>query len=132
MIEVGEEGTVAAAATAVIMVAPIIITTVPAAADESASEERPPVDFVANLPFIFFLRDLQTGLLLFHGRLVNPSGENSTANKEPGKALSTEKKGKKKRSWRQKEEQATKADRSTFWQNSEIQLNHIHMWVESR
>ena len=75
MVEGDEEETVAAAATAVIMGAPIIIATVAAAADESASEERPPkLDFIANLPFIFFLRDLQTGLLLFQGRLVNPSG----------------------------------------------------------
>ena len=30
------------------------------------------VDFIADHPFLFFLRDLHTGLLLFHGRLANP------------------------------------------------------------
>ena len=30
------------------------------------------VDFIADHPFLFFLRDLHTGLLLFQGRLANP------------------------------------------------------------
>ena len=49
MIKVGEEGTEAAAAkVAVVNV------------------------FNANHPFVFFLRDLKTGTLLFQGRVVNP------------------------------------------------------------
>ena len=60
MIEVEEEGTVAAAAT----VYGIVGT--------SASREPVPIKFIANHPFLFFLRDLQTGLLLFQGRMVNP------------------------------------------------------------
>ena len=63
MIEVDEEGTVAAAATAVIM-----------SYDESDDEE-PKVQFIADHPFLFFLRDLQTGLLLFQGRVVNPKSK---------------------------------------------------------
>ena len=62
MLEVDEEGTIASAATAVIV-----------SHDEMAGP--PPVQFIADHPFLFFLRDLRTGLLLFQGRLVNPSGE---------------------------------------------------------
>ena len=41
---------------------------------ESAFDDEPPkIDFIANHPFIFFLRDLQTGLLLFQGRLSDPT-----------------------------------------------------------
>ena len=61
MIEVEEEGTVAAAATLVY-----------GNVGTSASREPKPIRFIANHPFLFFLRDLQTGLLLFQGRLVNP------------------------------------------------------------
>ena len=60
MIEVDEEGTVAAAATAIIM------------SSRSASLK---VKFIADHPFLFFLRDLQTGLLLFQGRVVNPKSK---------------------------------------------------------
>ena len=62
MIEVDEEGTVAAAATAVIM-------------SESEEYEEPKVQSIADHPFLFFLRDLQTGLLLFQGRVVNPKSK---------------------------------------------------------
>ena len=62
MIEVDEEGTVAAAATAIIM-------------DETESAEPPREEFIADHPFLFFLRDLQTGLLLFQGRVVNPKSK---------------------------------------------------------
>ena len=63
IIEVEEKGTVAAAATAAIV-----------DTSESAFDDEPPkIDFVANHPFIFYLRDLQTGLLLFQGRVVDPS-----------------------------------------------------------
>ena len=61
MIEVDEEGTVAAAATSVMISA------------RSAFLRRK-VKFVADHPFLFFLRDLQTGMLLFQGRVANPSG----------------------------------------------------------
>ena len=64
MIEVDEEGTVAAAATAVIM-----------SYEESADYEPPREQFIADHPFLFFLRDLQTGLLLFQGRVVNPKSK---------------------------------------------------------
>ena len=61
MIEVDEEGTVAAAATAIIV-------------DTEDAYDPPPIEFIANHPFLFFLRDLQTGLLLFQGRFISPSG----------------------------------------------------------
>lgn len=59
---VDEAGTVAAAATVVAGVA--------------KSAARPPRDtitFNANRPFLFFLRDEQTGAVLFAGRLTNPA-----------------------------------------------------------
>lgn len=58
-IAVDEEGTEAAAATAVVMRASAIAT--------------PPVQLVIDRPFIFALRDLQTGALLFLGRVTDPS-----------------------------------------------------------
>ena len=61
MIEVDEEGTVAAAATAII--------------GETESFSPPREEFIADHPFLFFLRDLQTGLLLFQGRVVNPKSK---------------------------------------------------------
>ena len=61
MIEVDEEGTVAAAATG-------FTSSFTASAEIFA-------EFIADHPFLFFLRDLQTGLLLFQGRVVNPSSE---------------------------------------------------------
>ena len=58
-LSVGEEGTEAAAATTVVM---------------------PPSAIPANLvtvavdrPFLFFIRDVQTGTMLFLGRVVDPS-----------------------------------------------------------
>ena len=68
MIEVDEEGTVAAAATAV------------AVNSRSLGMERnEKMSFTVNHPFLFFLRDLQTGILLFQGRVVDPSGGHSFA-----------------------------------------------------
>ena len=61
LIEVDETGTEAAAATAVIgntRIGPI-----------------PPKLFVADHPFLFFVRDLRTKLLLFQGRVTVPSQE---------------------------------------------------------
>ena len=60
-IEVTEEGTEAAAVTALVMV--------PA----SALEEQPPVPFHADHPFLFAIRDSQSGVVLFVGRVVNPT-----------------------------------------------------------
>jgi serine protease inhibitor len=58
-IEVNEEGSEAAAATAAVM--------------EMKCMPAPPEQFVADHPFIFFLRDKTTGMLLFQGRVVNPT-----------------------------------------------------------
>jgi len=58
-VSVDEAGTEAAAATAVIMKA----TALPVA----------PVEFTANRPFIFLIRDIETGSLLFIGRVLNPA-----------------------------------------------------------
>ncbi len=57
-VSVDEAGTEAAAATAVIMK----VTALPVA----------PVEFTANHPFIFLIRDIETGSLLFMGRILNP------------------------------------------------------------
>ena len=57
-IEVGEEGTEASAATAVI---------------RRLCCYRPPVDFVADHPFMFAIREDQSGALLFVGHVANPS-----------------------------------------------------------
>jgi len=57
-VEVDEQGTEAAAATAVGMM--------------TTSLERPPL-FHANHPFLFLIRDRQTGSILFLGRVVDPS-----------------------------------------------------------
>lgn len=62
-VEVNEEGTEAAAATAVVMVM-----------IESVSEPRMPPVFRADHPFLFFLRDVRTGAILFAGRVVDPRG----------------------------------------------------------
>jgi serpin B len=58
-VSVDEAGTEAAAATAVIMK----LTALPVA----------PVEFRANRPFIFLIRDIETGSLLFMGRVLNPA-----------------------------------------------------------
>jgi serpin B len=57
-VEVSEEGTEAAAATAVVIVR------------KSVSM---PVNFLANRPFMFFIRENSTGNILFMGRLTNPA-----------------------------------------------------------
>ena len=61
-VDVNEEGTEAAAATAVVM-------TVGAA---PGPQEEPPV-FRADHPFLFLIRDVQSGAVLFMGRLADPS-----------------------------------------------------------
>jgi serpin B len=60
-VSVDEEGTEAAAATAVIM----SVTSAPA--DE-------PITLTVDRPFIYLIRDGQTGSILFLGRVVNPAG----------------------------------------------------------
>jgi len=60
-VRVDEEGTEAAAATAAAMV-------------RAASAPAPPeAEFAADHPFLFFLRDVGSGLVLFAGRLVDPA-----------------------------------------------------------
>jgi serpin B len=58
-IKVDEKGTEAAAATAVVM-------------GETSMETPPPQQFVADRPFIFFIRDTITGAILFMGRVLDP------------------------------------------------------------
>jgi serpin B len=58
-VAVDEAGTEAAAATAVVMV-------------EIAAVIDDPVPVVVDRPFIFLIRDIETGTILFVGRVVNP------------------------------------------------------------
>ena len=58
-VAVDEAGTEAAAATAVIM-------------NEAAITE-PPVPVTIDRPFIFLIRDIETGAVLFVGRVLNPA-----------------------------------------------------------
>lgn len=58
--EVNEEGTEAAAATGVAMVT------------RAFMKEPPPVEFKADHPYLYFIRDMQTGTLLFLGRMCDP------------------------------------------------------------
>lgn len=58
-VSVDEEGTEAAAATAVLMT--------------GAGPDQPkPVNFIIDRPFIFLIRDTETGTILFMGRVLNP------------------------------------------------------------
>ena len=60
-ISVDEEGTEAAAATAAVMV--------------PAMEPREmPIELRVDHPFIFLIRDIKTGAVLFVGRVVDPGG----------------------------------------------------------
>ena len=58
-VAVDEAGTEAAAATAVIM--------------ELTAMPDPPVEVTIDGPFIFLIRDIETGAILFVGRVVNPA-----------------------------------------------------------
>ncbi len=60
-VKVDEEGTEAAAATAVVM-----------AEAGAAPPSEPPPEFRADHPFLFFLRDLRSGAILFAGRVDDP------------------------------------------------------------
>ena len=57
-VTVNEEGTVAAAATVVAMPTGLPL--------------KKPIDFTVNRPFVFLIRDIETGAILFMGRIVNP------------------------------------------------------------
>ena len=61
--EVNEEGTEAAAATAVIMKRSMAI-----------APQQVPVVFRADHPFLFLIRDVRSGSILFLGRVANPQG----------------------------------------------------------
>jgi serpin B len=60
-VAVDEKGTEAAAATAVV-----------GATSASAREPPPPLPFVVDHPFLFYVRDAESGMLLFLGRVVDP------------------------------------------------------------
>ena len=60
-VEVTEEGTEAAAATGV-------------RGDLPGPVPPPPVDFRADRPFLFLIRDVKHGTILFLGRVTNPKG----------------------------------------------------------
>ena len=63
-VDVNEEGTEAAAATAVGI--------------RAMSMPAPPIEFTADHPFVFVIRHETTGVILFVGRVVDPSGEESS------------------------------------------------------
>jgi serpin B len=58
-VSVDEKGTEAAAVTAIAMAA--------------SAAPSGPVDFTADRPFIFLIQDIETGAILFIGRVVNPA-----------------------------------------------------------
>jgi serpin B len=58
-VSVAETGTEAAAVSGVIMV--------------PTSMPEPPIEFNANRPFIFLIRDIETGAILFLGRILDPA-----------------------------------------------------------
>jgi serpin B len=62
-VKVDEEGTEAAAATAVVL-----------AGTTADVEPPPPFHVRADRPFVFFIRDAQTGAVLFTGRVADPRG----------------------------------------------------------
>jgi serpin B len=59
-IDVNEEGTEAAAATAVVMLR------------KSIMKPALPLEFRANHPFLFLIRDTRSGAILFMGRITDP------------------------------------------------------------
>jgi serpin B len=61
--EYNEEGTEAAAATAVVAVR-----------SSAVYVQKPPVVFKADHPFLFLIRDIRSGSILFLGRVANPKG----------------------------------------------------------
>jgi serpin B len=63
-VEANETGTEAAAATAVVMAVPVSADPTP--------PPPPPVVFHADHPFLYLIRDRETGAVLFLGRVVDP------------------------------------------------------------
>ncbi len=63
-IDVNEQGTEAAAATAITMFA---------TAMRLQEDEPPPIVFDADHPFLFLIRDMKSGSILFLGRVTDPS-----------------------------------------------------------
>ena len=63
-VDVSEQGTEAAAATATVMTATAMRSQVP---------EPPPIVFRADHPFLFLIRDMQSGSILFMGRVADPT-----------------------------------------------------------
>ena len=63
-IDVNEQGTEAAAATAITMVA---------TAMQRPIDEPPPIVFDADHPFLFLIRDTNSGAILFLGRVTDPT-----------------------------------------------------------
>lgn len=63
-VKVDEKGTEAAAATAVVM-----------APRGAVRHTTPPVEFKADHPFLYMLRDTRTGLILFMGRVADPAAK---------------------------------------------------------
>jgi len=63
-IDVNEQGTEAAAATAITMVA---------TAMQRPEPESPPIVFNADHPFLFLIRDTNSGAILFIGRVADPT-----------------------------------------------------------
>ena len=61
-VKVDEKGTEAAAATAVVM-----------GIESAAAPSKPPSEFKADHPFLFFLRHLKSGTILFMGRVSDPA-----------------------------------------------------------
>lgn len=61
-VKLDEKGTEAAAATAVVM-----------ALEGAVMPTEPPREFKADHPFLFFLRDTRSGMILFMGRVADPS-----------------------------------------------------------
>ena len=60
-VDVNEEGTEAAAATGVVMTA------------RAAMVSAPPIEFKVDHPFVFFIRDNNSGAILFAGRIADPT-----------------------------------------------------------
>jgi serpin B len=63
-VEVSEKGTEAAAATAVIMVECSSVA--------GPSKVEPHIYFIANHPFLYFIKDNQTNSILFMGQVTKP------------------------------------------------------------